>query len=310
MFNGVVVAHKAEGRYGGEMRTTEEYEYEQTDLGNNTLLLKSPKYTYVYNSDGTLRDQTTNMFEWTIAAYKSQYDVWLLANLHTKLEVLKEEPGEWRLSRERTYGYNDDWQETLYEESEYIGNGVIDHTRRTNTYDELGRNVERMEYHWYDDDEPTPDLRHQMTYVGSSRSFDTMEYAYYNKDTKEWGTPHTYEYEWDMSADGQKCYWIGAKPSVLSLCQWYYVPVSMTETYYNKDGQQQKQIYRLYFNTSEELGAVENIADDFDAAAGPVSVYSMAGVKIATADTLDEASLPAGIYILKQGDKVRKLLKH
>ncbi len=306
MINGYVTSSREERRYGDKLCLINESSTNVwTDLGNYTVRIETTGMRYEYRSDGSLYREEPVKHEYTLQAYEYLPGLWAQNILYTKEYKYDSGTNEMILSREINREYNAQNLMILYEDAEYFWD-FVDRTRTVFYRDELGREYERVQNNGHND-EIHPFLRHRITYVGDSYAYNTFEYSYYDKEADDWRVPsELYEYEWDTSVDGDKCYCFGATPAGLSVMA--YKPVSRKLTKTASDGTATVEIERYYFNTSEELGGVESVTAD-RSAAGPVTVYSLSGANLGVYGSLEEAAIPAGLYIARQGTVVSKVVR-
>lgn len=307
MVNGYVASNHEERRFDDKLLVTSDWTANITDLGNHTVRIEATGCEYEYYSDGSLRlerpvKQLTELQAWEYAPGS-----WGQLTLYSKAYRLDTNSGEMVLSREIKREYDERGQYLRYDDINYY-TSYVDRNLTVFNRDESGREYERVEYNGRDG-ELDPYQRHKMTYVGDSRAFNTFEYAYYDKEAKDWRVPgEVYEYEWETSVEGGKCYIFGASVAGYSP-EIAYMPISRKLTKTSDKGIRSVVLERYYFNTSEELGGVESVAVDCPAADAPVTVYSVSGANLGVYGSLEEAPLPEGLYIVRRGGAVGKAFK-
>ena len=309
MFNGVRTKYKKEERIGDVVCVMSEDNFEVQNLGNHHIRISGPRYKCQYDYEGTLisREDRKVDSEYAAHTYPGYPDIWYLDNIYFREYALENsETDKWRLERDMRWEYNDLWQWTLYEEAEDYGYGTVYNTRTVCIFDSQNRAVERIQNEG-ENGELYPKLRTLMTYLGDTNSYNTLEYAYYNRETEDWNSPSKeYEFEWDTSVEVDKMYAVDFYPARNS--ELSYLPISQKITTQTSNGPK-VEVEHYYYTKVDELGAIENISADSARPSGPVTVYTLSGVNVGTFETLDEDALPAGLYLLKQSDNVRKLLK-
>ena len=190
------------------------------------------------------------------------------------------------VSDDGTEHYVDESYKDYNSDGIYSSNEVVQ-KRETEIKTINGKRVQNYLKIWSYKEDGTEEMRYDFTSTHDEHGNNTVYVAYISYDKGQtWsmnrlGERHTYEYD---EATGE----------MLS---------NLYERYNTETQQYEKRTKYVYSQIEDVATAIEQPSADL--ADAPTAVYNMQGVYMGTSTT----TLPAGIYLVKQGDKTRKVIK-